>query len=148
MPPLYFQHDGHSRTIVGASKHPKTGTIQLVVLDPSCRGAGTDFDCVIYAHSSSAYYLRLCVKHGIPRHCNQSVLSGEDAFAFFLSTQWPLAHDCRCLETSEDRHHSTGCARPFVSRSRCFELLVLQILVCYSIMPHLVNRSDIISEKP
>eukprot|EP00026_Physarum_polycephalum_P002484 Phypoly_transcript_02491.p1 GENE.Phypoly_transcript_02491~~Phypoly_transcript_02491.p1 ORF type:complete len:555 (+),score=88.96 Phypoly_transcript_02491:25-1689(+) len=32
--PLYFQHQGHSRTIIGAEKH-KTGKYYVLVLDPS-----------------------------------------------------------------------------------------------------------------
>eukprot|EP01083_Nonionella_stella_P081891 225830_1 len=40
VPPLYLQHLGHSRTIVGATRDAKTGVIRLVILDPSCEGAG------------------------------------------------------------------------------------------------------------
>jgi len=34
--PLYFQHQGHSRTIIGVEKH-KTGKYYVLVLDPSVR---------------------------------------------------------------------------------------------------------------
>jgi hypothetical protein len=34
LPPLYFQHDGHSLTIIGFEKL-KNGTKQLIVFDPS-----------------------------------------------------------------------------------------------------------------
>ena len=33
-PPLYFQHSGHSRTIVGV-EHLKSGKINLLLFDPS-----------------------------------------------------------------------------------------------------------------
>ena len=37
-PPLYFQHEGHSRTIVGVERSQKSGgvaAVHLLVLDPS-----------------------------------------------------------------------------------------------------------------
>ncbi|KAJ1431730.1 Peptidase C78, ubiquitin fold modifier-specific peptidase 1/ 2 [Sesbania bispinosa] len=43
--PLYFQHDGHSRTIVGIQvKHQRTGNLQynLLVLDPAHRTAALE----------------------------------------------------------------------------------------------------------
>ncbi|XP_020963239.1 zinc finger with UFM1-specific peptidase domain protein isoform X1 [Arachis ipaensis] len=43
--PLYFQHDGHSRTIVGIQvKHQRTGTLQynLLILDPAHKTASLE----------------------------------------------------------------------------------------------------------
>lgn len=39
-PPLYFQHQGHSRTIIGILRNEKTGRFRLLVLDPDMTGGG------------------------------------------------------------------------------------------------------------
>jgi len=38
--PIYLQHEGHSRTVVGAAQNKRSGAIFLVVLDPDCMGGG------------------------------------------------------------------------------------------------------------
>merc|ERR1712048_233025 len=40
IPPLYFQHHGHSRTIVGIIHNTKSGLRHLLVLDPSVKKGG------------------------------------------------------------------------------------------------------------
>ena len=40
VPPLYFQHQGHSRTIIGILRNEKTGRFRLLVLDPDMSGGG------------------------------------------------------------------------------------------------------------
>jgi len=39
-PPIYFQHQGHSRTIVGIIKNLRTHRFRLIVLDPDMDGGG------------------------------------------------------------------------------------------------------------
>jgi hypothetical protein len=43
-PPLYLQHPGHSRTIVGVTKNKKSGEIYLIVFDPAYNGRGIKAD--------------------------------------------------------------------------------------------------------
>merc|ERR1719273_2682518 len=40
IPPIYFQHQGHSRTIVGIMHNKKSGLRHLLVLDPSVKKGG------------------------------------------------------------------------------------------------------------
>merc|ERR1712129_65707 len=40
IPPLYFQHQGHSRTIIGIVHNKKSGLRHLLVLDPSVKNGG------------------------------------------------------------------------------------------------------------
>jgi len=40
VPPLYFQHQGHSRTIIGILRNLKSGRFRLLVLDPDINGGG------------------------------------------------------------------------------------------------------------
>merc|ERR1712176_1527711 len=40
IPPLYFQHHGHSRTIIGIMHNKKSGLRHLLVLDPSVKKGG------------------------------------------------------------------------------------------------------------
>merc|ERR1719361_1707160 len=40
IPPLYFQHQGHSRTIIGIIHNKKSGLRHLLVLDPSVKNGG------------------------------------------------------------------------------------------------------------
>merc|ERR1719361_2307703 len=77
IPPLYFQHQGHSRTIIGIIHNRKSGLRHLLVLDPSVKNGGisllnkikwkhfiiveikeTNQGCQIsnYCHSNLRYY--------------------------------------------------------------------------------------------
>jgi hypothetical protein len=58
-PPIYFQHEGHSRTIIGAAMNTKTNKIELVVLDPDLTGGAPNL-LVIFAFAHYFHLVLLC----------------------------------------------------------------------------------------
>ena len=68
VPPLYFQHSGHSRTIIGIEKRVD-GELYLLVLDPSIRRTEAEEQLDIY-HNLKPF--RVSVK-GLPKKYYQIV---------------------------------------------------------------------------
>ncbi|ETO19919.1 hypothetical protein RFI_17301 [Reticulomyxa filosa] len=57
--PLYLQHEGHSRTIIGMMRHKKTGMVKFLILDPSIRGGGKQwYDAILRSENKLGVFAK------------------------------------------------------------------------------------------